>query len=410
MLMTFFSRAIRTVLAITFAWLFAAHSALADTTAKTTPTATPTPTNTAVEKKKSPQKKQQVKKPAAKKTAKKTTATAAAAAAVVETSFTKRDEWHNIETFINEMVEKNQFDKTELTTLFSQLRFAEKIIPLVKPAPSTKPKDWQEYRARFIDPVRTQNGLQFWKEHADALKRAEKTYGVPAEVIVAIIGVETRYGRYTGNFRVLDVLTTLAFNYPDAPNRVSRMAFFLRELEHALLFARESHIDPLTLLGSYAGAIGWPQFMPGSIRAYAVDFDGDGVIDLRNSPVDAIGSVANFLKAHGWEEGLPTAFPATVPMDENDTAWTSLLGRGLKVISSVYDLTTVKVSSPVTIPTNLRYGLIDLQNANRPTEYWLVTSNFYAIAQYNRSYFYAMSVVDFSHALRDGYTAATNPK
>lgn len=402
MLMTFFSRALRSVVSVTLASLFAVPTALlANPVTATTPAATPQ----APAQKKTPPKAQQRKKTATKPAAKK--AAAAATVVATQTDFTKREEWHNIETFIDDMVARNQFDKAALTDLFAQVRYAEKIIPLVKPAPATKPKDWQAYRGRVIDPIRIQNGVSFWKDYASDLARAEKQFGVPAEIIVAIIGVETRYGRYTGNFRVLDVLTTLAFDYPQAPNRTPRMAFFLRELEQALLFARESKIDPLTLQGSFAGAIGLPQFMPGSIRAYAVDFDGDGVIDLRNSPVDAIGSVANFLKAHGWEEGLPTAFPATVPTDQDDTAWKSLLGRGLKVISSMYDLTTVKVSSPVHIPTNLRYGLIDLQNVNRPTEYWLVTSNFYAIAQYNRSYFYAMSVVDFSHALRAGYDAAT---
>jgi membrane-bound lytic murein transglycosylase B len=410
MQMTFFPRSLRFAILIALICLFVVHtgSFAQPAAAQTT---TPAAKKVQPQKKATPKAKSPQKSPAKKNSTRKKTGAGVAAAAAVQTNFAKRDEWHNIQTFIDDMVARHQFDKEELTALFSQLRFAEKIIPLVKPAPtSSKPKDWQSYRARFVDPVRTRNGIQFWQEHADALKRAERQYGVPAEIIVAIIGVETRYGRYTGNFRVLDVLTTLAFNYPEAPNRASRMAFFLRELEQSLLFARESNIDPLSLLGSYAGAIGWPQFMPGSIRAYAVDFDGDGVIDLRNSPVDAIGSVANFLKAHGWEAGLPTGFPAIVPVNENDIGWKSLLGRGLRAISNINDLTTVNITSPATLPADLRYGLIDLPNAHIPTEYWLVTNNFYAITHYNRSYFYAMSVVDFSRALRTGYDAVNTPK
>jgi membrane-bound lytic murein transglycosylase B len=410
MQMTFFPRSLRFVTFIALICLFAAHTASSAQPAAAQ-NATPASKKAQPQKKSQPKAKSSQKSTTKKNNTRKKAAGAAAGAVAAQTNFTKRDEWHNIQTFIDDMVERHQFNKEELTTLFSQLRFAEKIIPLVKPAPTTgKPKDWQSYRARFVDPVRTRNGIQFWQEHAAALARAEGQYGVPAEIIVAIIGVETRYGRYTGNFRVLDVLTTLAFNYPEAPNRTARMAFFLRELEQSLLFARESRIDPLSLLGSYAGAIGWPQFMPGSIRAYAVDFDGDGVIDLRNSPIDAIGSVAHFLKEHGWEAGMPIGFPAVVPANDNDIGWKSLLGRGLRAISSVNDLTTVNVTSPATLPADLRYGLIDLPNAHIPTEYWLVTNNFYAITHYNRSYFYAMSVVDFSRALRTGYNAVNTPK
>lgn len=406
MLMTLFSRALHSVLIVVLANMVFAPVIPANLPDK--PAAQEAP------KAKAPPKKQQPKKTtnqASKKTAKNASKKAPRkqAAPVVVTDFTKRDEWHNIETFISDMVVRHHFDKTALSALFEQVRYADKVIPLVRPAPSSKPKDWQSYRARVIDPVRIDNGITFWKEHASDLRRAQKQYGVPAEVIVAIIGVETRFGRYTGNFRVMDVLTTLAFDYPAAPNRTSRMAFFMRELEQTLLLARESNIDPLSLQGSFAGAVGLPQFMPGSIRAYGIDFDGDGVVDLRNSPVDAIGSVANFLKEHGWKEGQPTVFPATIPASDNDNAWKSLLGRGLKAISNVNALANVNITSPVKLPDDVRYGLIDLPNVDRPTEYWLVTDNFYAITQYNRSYFYAMSVVDFSHALRAQYDLTPPP-
>ena len=174
------------------------------------------------------------------------------------------------------MVERNGFSRPELEATLGKVRYIERAIQLMKPAPPGRPKNWQAYRARFVEPVRINAGVAFWNEQADALARAQAQYGVPAEIIVGIIGVETVYGRNTGNFRVMDAITTLAFAYPDTPNRVARMKYFRGELENTLLLARESGIDPFSLSGSYAGAIGWPQFMPGSIRRYAVDFDGDG--------------------------------------------------------------------------------------------------------------------------------------
>jgi membrane-bound lytic murein transglycosylase B len=225
---------------------------------------------------------------------------------------------------------------------------------------------------------------------------------VPAEIIVAIIGVETIYGSNTGNFRVMDTLTTLAFDYPNTPTRDARMQFFRGELENLLLFARESHIDPFSLQGSYAGAIGLPQFMPSSIRQYAVDFDGKGNIDLRNSPVDAIGSVAHFLSAHGWRRGLPLAYPiAIADTPANAQTIQAMLAKGLEATYTLDDIKAFGLTPNVDPEAaGLKYGLIDLQNANGPTEYWLGTDNFFAITKYNRSFFYAMSVVDLSLAIR----------
>jgi membrane-bound lytic murein transglycosylase B len=175
------------------------------------------------------------------------------------------------------------------------------------------------------------------------------------------------------------------------------MAYFRGELENTLLFARESHIDPFSLLGSYAGAIGLPQFMPGSIRQYAVDFDGDGKIDLRNSPVDAIGSVARFLVAHGWQRGEPIVFPANADSSEK---WQRFIGQGLEAKFSQEEMKAAGVTPAVALPADMLFGLVDLQNGADPTDYWLGTDNFYAITQYNRSFFYAMSVNDLSRALR----------
>jgi len=311
--------------------------------------------------------------------------------------FANFSQWKEVNAFIDEMVARNGFDKTELQAVFNKARYIETAIQLIKPAPSGKPKNWQAYRARFVEPKRINAGVDFWNEHELALSRAEAQYGVPAEIIVGIIGVETVYGRNTGNFRVLDAVTTLAFDYPKTANRDARMAFFRGEVEATLLFARESNIDPFSLLGSYAGAIGWPQFMPSSIRQYAVDFDGNGKIDLRSSPVDAIGSVANFLKIHGWQRGEPTVFPATVT---DPGKIDNLINQGLEAKFSPDELRAAGVVPGSELPAGLRYGLVDLQNGDAPTDHWLATNNFFAITQYNRSYFYAMSVIDLARAVR----------
>lgn len=309
--------------------------------------------------------------------------------------------WKEVATFIDYMVEKNTFDKAELETIFSKVRYIDTVIQLMKPATPDKPKNWRAYRARFVEPIRINAGIEFWNTYADALARAEKQYGVPAEIIVGIIGVETVYGRNTGNFRIMDAITTLAFDYPHTPTREARMAFFRSELENTLLFARESGLDPFSLLGSYAGAIGWPQFMPGSIRQYAIDFDGDGKIDLRNSPVDAIGSVAYYLAQHGWKPGIPIIFPVTVATDTSvENRWQAFIGQGLEAKFSLDELTAAGIVPSVVPPSDLRFGLIDLQNGKEATQYWIGSDNFFAITQYNRSFFYAMSVVELGKAVR----------
>ena len=308
-------------------------------------------------------------------------------------------QWREVGGFMDDMVQRHGFSRAALETTLGKVRYIERTVQLMKPAPPGRPKNWQAYRARFIDPVRINAGAAFWNAHADALARAEAQYGVPAEIIVGIIGVETVYGRNTGNFRVMDAITTLAFAYPDTSNREARMRYFRGELENTLLLARDTGIDPFSLYGSYAGAIGWPQFMPGSIRRYAVDFDGDGKVDLRNSPVDAIGSIANFLVKHGWKSGRPLVFPASIAPGSG-AGWETFVGQGLEAKFSLTELEAAGVTSPVTPPPDLLYGLVDLQNGADPTEYWLGTDNFYAITQYNRSFFYAMSVIDLGRSVR----------
>lgn len=320
----------------------------------------------------------------------------------VEGEFADFTQWKGVSEFIDRMVSEHGFERVELEKLFRRTRYVETAIRLIKPAPANKPKNWRAYRARFVDPVRINAGVRFWNDNLDALNRAESLYGVPAEIVVGIIGVETVFGRNTGNFRVMDAITTLAFDYPDTPTRAARMAFFRGELENTLLFARESDIDPLTLLGSYAGAIGLPQFMPGSIREFAVDFDHDGKVDLRNSAVDAIGSVANYLSKHGWRTGAPIVFATRVSAADGNgaRAWDQFIGQGLEAKFTLNELRSAGVTPSAPLPDDLLLGLIDLQNGTDPTEYWLGTANFYAITQYNRSYFYAMSVVDLGRAIR----------
>jgi membrane-bound lytic murein transglycosylase B len=307
-------------------------------------------------------------------------------------------DWKEVRAFLDDVAARNGFDRAELGALINQVRYVDAAVQLVKPAPPGKPKNWQAYSKLMIDPVRTDAGVKFWNENAEALRRAESLYGVPAEILVAIIGVETVYGRNTGRFRVLDALTTLAFSYPEAPQRRERMAFFRGEVEATLLFARQTGIDPLSLKGSFAGAIGMPQFMPSSVMKYAVDFDGNGQIDLLNSSTDAIGSVAAFLTSHGWqrEQIGPVVYPATVSPNR---AWEEMLKQGLKASYRPAELNAAGVGTATPPPEQL-YGLIDLQNGAEPTEYWLANNNFFAITQYNRSYFYAMSVVELGHAIR----------
>ncbi|MBI3284311.1 MAG: lytic murein transglycosylase B [Burkholderiales bacterium] len=309
-------------------------------------------------------------------------------------------QWKEVDAFIDRMAGRHGFDKAQLTSTFDQVRYVAAAIQLVKPAPPGRPKNWQAYRARFIEPHRIEAGVAFWDKYAAELARAEQEYGVPAEIIVGLLGVETIFGQNTGSYRVMDTLTTLAFDYPDTPNRVARMEFFRSELENMLLLARDAGLDPFLFKGSYAGAIGWPQFMPDSIRQFAVDFDGDGRIDLTDSAADAIGSVAHYLATHGWKKNLPIAFPATLTCGEERHAdLTAALGRGLHASYPLQDLKSLVSTASSEAPPNILYGLVNLENGEEPTEYWLATDNFYAITRYNRSYFYAMSVFDLGRVI-----------
>ncbi|NLD56469.1 MAG: lytic murein transglycosylase B [Burkholderiaceae bacterium] len=296
------------------------------------------------------------------------------------------------QAFIDRMVQAHGFDRAALQALFARLKPSERVVHLMTPTTGgTFRRSWREYRARFVQPARIDGGLAFWQDNGADLRLASALHGVPEEIIVAIIGVETLYGRNTGKFPVAESLATLAFDYP------SRADYFRSELEQYLLYARENAIDPLEPLGSYAGAIGTPQFMPGSIRRFAVDHDKDGRIDLRNSNADAIGSVAHFLARHGWIAGKPTHYPVMIA----DLAKARpFIDAGPVPQSSILALAEAGVTSSVEIPSDEKLVLVDLVNADGPADHVLGTQNFYAITRYNRSYFYAMAVIDLAAELR----------
>ena len=291
--------------------------------------------------------------------------------------------------FIAEMQEKHGFDADFLQRRFARLHPNETVLKAIRPpAVPELQRSWERYRARFLNERRIAGGTRFWEQHQATLKRASESFGVPEEVIVAIIGVETEYGRNTGKFGIMQALSTLAFHYPP------RAPFFRGELENYLLLARENDFDPLVLKGSYAGALGIPQFMPSSQRRYAVDFDGDGKVDLTRSAADAIGSVASFLAQHGWEAGGTVALPATVEGDP-----TPLVALGIKPGRSLSELITAGVRSEG--DTTKPAAVIDLVSPDQETEYWVGFQNFYVITRYNRSSFYAMSVFQLAEAIRE---------
>lgn len=293
----------------------------------------------------------------------------------------------NVDEFVAEMTRDYGFASEQLLDLFAQAERKQAILDAIS-RPAERVKPWKEYRPIFITDSRIAQGVDFWRQNEEALARAEQVYGVPAEVIVAIIGVETFYGRNTGNYRVIDALSTLGFDYPP------RQPFFRQQLKEFLLLAREEQVDPLTLKGSYAGAMGLPQFMPSSFRAYAVDFDDDGRIDIWNNPVDAIGSAASYFKQHGWTSGEPVVARAEVDGERVAEG----LSPGLDPVKSVAELRELgwNVNSPVaddTAVTAFRLEGVDGE------EYWLGLPNFYVITRYNRSVMYAMAVHQLSEAL-----------
>ncbi|MFM9969354.1 MAG: lytic murein transglycosylase B [Burkholderiales bacterium] len=295
----------------------------------------------------------------------------------------------DVRRFVTEMVERHGFARAELLALFSKTRQQQSVLKAIAAPAESAMRSWVTYRSQFVNAARIQAGVSFYDKHAASLARAANLYGVPEEIIVAIIGVETVYGRNTGSYRVIDALATLAFDYPP------RAEYFRSELEHFLLYARQESIDILAARGSYAGAIGIPQFMPGSYRRFAVDFDGDGKRDLSGSHIDALGSVANFLKEHGWQRAQPIAFKAQVSGERYRT----LVASGIKPVYRGVDLPGFDVIVEEPFDLNLGICLIELETPGQSTEYRVGLENFYVLTRYNRSSFYAFAVIDLAREI-----------
>lgn len=302
--------------------------------------------------------------------------------------------------FIAAMVKNHDLDLLDMQLLFAEATFKQSIVDAMN-RPAEAVKEWKDYRDIFITEKRLRQGVEFWQEHRSTLEKAQADYGVPVEIILAILGVETYYGRTTGNYRVIDALSTLAFDYP------KRSAFFTRELENLLLLSREQGLNPLNLTGSYAGAMGYGQFMPSSYRAYAVDYSGDGVADIWNDPVDAIGSIANYFASHGWQTGAPIAVRARIKGQYNqeivnkatkpELTLSALEQQGFTLVlpASATDNLSDEALSPETkaIPLKLL--------GKSGVEFWLGLDNFYVITRYNTSFRYAMAVTQLSELLAE---------
>lgn len=303
--------------------------------------------------------------------------------------------------FADELAAAQGWDAAALREQLSQALDLPRVKQLILPAATGTAKNWAAYRDRFIEPRRIEAGAAFWAEHETALARAESKYGVPAEVIVGIIGVETFYGGITGGFKVLDSLATLAFDFPaEHPRAAERQAFFRGELAEFLKLCRENGLDAADVRGSYAGALGWPQFMPGSWRRHAVDFDGDGHIDLMASPVDAIGSVAHYLSEYGWKPGEATHYSVKLPADPISRR--RLLAPDIEPSFTAAELLEQGAQPSEAARDHVGpMAVIELQNGpKQPTTVLLGTQNFWVVTRYNWSAYYALAVIELGQAVK----------
>jgi membrane-bound lytic murein transglycosylase B len=292
-----------------------------------------------------------------------------------------------LSAFVEEMVARHGFTRSELDDAFGASRSLPQILELMQRG--AEPRPWEDYRSIFVTPEKIEGGERFWTDNLTALELAHRRYGVPEEIVTAVIGIETHYGRNRGRFKVLDALATLAFEYP------RRADEFRLELEHFLLLTREESLPLGTPVGSYAGAMGIAQFLPGSYRRYAVDFDGDGKRDLFENARDAIGSIANYLTAHGWQRDAPVAVPAEVSAAGAESFHSGTLST--RYLLS--ELESLGVRAPGVHPAATRAIPLTLQKRSGP-EYWLGFDNFYVITRYNQSVYYAMAVHQLSEAIR----------
>lgn len=295
-----------------------------------------------------------------------------------------------LEQFIRSMSDNHEFDQAELSQLFASINYTQDVIDAI-----TRPAErlpWHRYKQIFLTEDRINAGKAYWREHEQTLARAQEQFGVPPEIIVAIIGVETRYGTHKGRHKVLDSLATLAFDYPP------RASFFRRELEQYLILTREQRLDPLSIRGSYAGAMGIPQFISSSYRHYAIDFSGNGQVDLLNSHVDAIGSVANYFKRHGWANGEPVAFP----VNQSPAALQDHVTTSPKPEFSYADLKRAGLELNTGMDGDTPVTLLEFDEADRNV-LWLVTNNFYVITRYNHSSLYALAVYLLAEEIKRRY-------
>tara|TARA_X000000368_G_scaffold352640_1_gene293517 strand:- start:2072 stop:3046 length:975 start_codon:yes stop_codon:yes gene_type:complete len=288
--------------------------------------------------------------------------------------------------FIDYMVQKHGYEKSNLESIFQRAEYQEKVVRIMNRQPEGT-MTWERYREIMVNESRISAGKEFIRSHKQDLKRAEKIYGVPAEIIASILGIETRYGRIKGNIRVIDSLSTLAFDYP------RRSKFFKIQLEEFLLLSKEENFNPEEIEGSIAGAMGYGQFMPDSYRDYAVDFDNDGVRDILNNPVDAIGSVANFLNKKGkWKPNAPIAIRAKAVNEIKE------IKSSFKPYMTSMELEKIGLVASEGIPGNLKFVPISL-DLEDGYEYWLGFDNYHSISRYNRSKLYVMAVFEFSNSL-----------
>ncbi len=305
---------------------------------------------------------------------------------LADTNFVDRPD---VQSFINKMVVKHGFQQNQLVWLFNNVKIRPQVMRSIRAPIEQQP--WYDYQTIFITESRIREGVDFWNKHAATLAKAEKIYGVPASIIVATIGVETKYGKNKGEYPVIDALTNIAFsNSPRAP-------FFRSELEEFLLLVREQHLNALTIKGSYAGAIGQPQFMPSSYRYYAVNFSGNGRIDLSNNVEDIIGSIANYYKKHGWKTNQPVAIPTRVAKNRYSRTLSEAL---LQAKVDKNHLAQYGIYPNQEPPSNQALKIIELQN-HQGNEYWVGLHNFDVIKRYNPSNLYAMAVYQLSYHIKD---------
>jgi len=313
--------------------------------------------------------------------------------------------------FADDVAARRNLDPAWMRRMVGQAQNLAVVSRLMQPPPAGQPKNWGVYRSRFIDATRIAAGVRFWQENQATLERAQQEFGVPPEMIVGIIGVETIYGQQMGDFRIIDALATLAFDFPDShPRAAERSAYFRGELEQFLALHEARRSNPLTPRGSYAGAWGMPQFMPSSLARWGVDYDGDKTVDLARSPQDAIGSVASYFKGYGWNPGMPTHYPvrfdaAKLDLDTlmaPDILPTFNVAR-FQELGAVIEGPALEHQGPL--------ALIELQNGGEPPTYVAGTENFYVITRYNWSSYYAMAVIELGREVKEalGRLSARNP-